>query len=216
MLEITDISPIGQQALNERHALIVGISINNSYFKEPALERLLIWATSLVESVYIMIPDEPSVFTLMALGYSKKKAEKEARLKSNNLENKCLAIANRLGLKNITIIRWATLTGSREYLAALAEIKYAYDNQPHLKRALRLTTSKVIAHALSRTPTNDEIDLGVMFLLQELAFICRSNFILKHEKIAYVYHKTMRVMKDVIEGHYYLFRPSNVGFITAE
>jgi tRNA-dependent cyclodipeptide synthase len=78
---------------------------------------------------------------------------------------------------------------------------------------IRSTTCDVISNSLSRKATESEIDTGAIFLLQELAFITRSALILGEEKIAYVYHKTMKILKEIIEGQHN-FKSSSVGFIT--
>ena len=214
-MEIKVCSCIGKDVIENGSPLIIGVSINNSYFKEGNLEKLLLWATKLTQSVFIMIPDEPAVYTLLALGYAKPKAEREARLKANSLQNKIMQIANRLELVGIRIIRWKDVVGTVAYLESLVEIKHAYDTDQCFRQAVRDTTQEVLSKNLSHVPNETEIDLGTIFLLQELAFICRSDVILKSTKIAYVYHKTMEVMKDIMVGRY-LFKSSSVGYITVE
>ena len=214
-MNIKEYSLVGTEVLTERKSIIIGISINNSYFKEPNLEKLISWACGTFESVYIMIPDQPTVHTLLALGRTKEKAEKEARLKANNLENKCLTIIERFKYTNIKIVRWGMVVENIAYVESLIDIKHAYDLDAYFKQAIRKATREVLVKNLSRVPTENEVDVGINFLLQELAFICRSPEILNKVKTAYVYHKTMLVMKDILEDKY-AFKPSCVGFITAE
>lgn len=215
MLHVKESSVIGQEVLNEQQSIIIGISINNSYFKEENLLRLISWGSTRAQSVAIMIPDLPAISTLMALGMPEDKARREARKKANNLENKCRAIIERLSLQDISIVRWESIVGNINYLQALIAIKEAYDQDDLFRIALRSTTEEVIAAHMHETPSASRIDTGVQFLLQELAFICRSPKIIRQEKVAYVYHHTMQVMKDIMEDKY-SFKAPSVGFITAE
>jgi len=213
-MEIKESSPAGMHALENEGAIIIGTSIRNSYFKEKNLEQLLLWANEKLRPVYFMIPDLPAVNTLMACGETKENAEREARLKANSLENKCKAIIARLGFTNITILRWRDLVGNLQYLEAIVEIKNAYAADSLFQGELRKTTVEVISQNGSHDPTDAEIDMGVVFLLEELAFISRSTLILEQEGTVYVYHKTMQVLKDTLEGRYAFQPDSGVGFLT--
>ncbi|MEI6022361.1 MAG: tRNA-dependent cyclodipeptide synthase [bacterium] len=213
-MQVKECSPVGIDVIQNKGAIIIGVSINNSYFKESNLTKIISWSATRASNVYIMIPDTPSVSTLIALGYEQNKAETLARLKSNSLENKCLFIIKELNLDNIKIIRWRDLIGRIEYVQAIGHIKYFYDNDLSFKDALRKTTSDVLKHNMSDVPSESQIDIGVVFLLQELAFICHADSILKEEKLGYLYHNTMDVLKGIIENRFSF--KTKIGFITAE
>ena len=217
-MEITETSFIDESPLEDRQlSLIIGISLNNSYFKYDNLKRLISWASCLERKVYIMIPDEPAVYTLLAFGYEEKEAIRIARLKSNALENKCLSIIKELNQEDfVRIIRWKDITDNQHYLQALSEIKEAYDTDTCFKDAIRRTTASVILSNLSEQPNEAQVEIGTTFLFQELAFISYSALILREKKIGYVYHRTMQVFKEIIECHYAFRSNQSVGFITAE
>jgi tRNA-dependent cyclodipeptide synthase len=215
-MKIAEFSIAGREALNEHKTIIVGMSVNNSYFNEENIKKLLLWARENSESIYVMIPDIPAVSTFLSLGYSNVDAERKARLKSNNLENKCKKIIEQLGIQDVIIIRWEDLMGSFQYLESIAAIKYAYGNDCSFKDALRSTTRNVLVHAGKAEITDELIDYGVLFLLQELAFITQSSRVLQQDKVAYVYHQTMDVLKNIISGRYTFLSDPNVGFVTVE
>jgi len=58
------------------------------------------------------------------------------------------------------------------------------------------------------------LDLGVNFLFQELALISNSANILARKEVAYLYHKTMPLFKNMLDGKYTTKVNSNVGFVT--
>ena len=213
-MEIHEYSPVGNEVAQGSQTLIIGVSINNSYFKAENLEKLIAWAAALAKSVYIMIPDEPAVFTLMALGKTQQDAERVARLKSNALENKCNDIIRRLDAQMVKVIRWRDIVPSTDYQQALVGIRQAYDSDMAFMDAILFATSNVLKNGGTVEPDLDAVTIGIEFLFQELAFITRANLVLGERKTAYVYHKTMEVLKDIIDGQYSFKADPSVGFLT--
>ncbi len=212
-MEIIESYPIGDKVISERQVIILGISINNSYFKTEKLRELILWATDKTSKVYIMIPDKPMVHTLVATGKSLQEAERIARLKANNLANKCELIKKEQGLADVNIVRWGYVEQSKDYWNTLADITRAYHVDHEFHDALARTTTEVLAN-------NDQyegmltLEEGVQFILQELAFITAANRILGQEKTGYVYHKTMKVMKEIFESKYSFKPDPGTGFLT--
>nr|VFK04257.1 MAG: tRNA-dependent cyclodipeptide synthase [Candidatus Kentron sp. H]VFK04532.1 MAG: tRNA-dependent cyclodipeptide synthase [Candidatus Kentron sp. H]VFK07807.1 MAG: tRNA-dependent cyclodipeptide synthase [Candidatus Kentron sp. H] len=64
---------------------VLGISPYNSYFSEHNIKILLEWGWDHFSSLSLLIPDEASQYTLMALGYDEAKAKK----KSADSTSKC-------------------------------------------------------------------------------------------------------------------------------
>jgi cyclo(L-tyrosyl-L-tyrosyl) synthase len=236
-MNIKEYSPIGEAVLSggvENNALIIGISLYNSYFTEQNIEKIFLWATSLVSRVFIMIPDEPMVHTLVSLGKKEVYAQRVARLRANNLENKCRKIIGKNNLNNfmnntvsslqlhqksqIQIIRWKRVVNNDQYQSALVEISTAYKQDTDFKKCVNEITCAVFQN-WNKIPTPETLARGVRFLLEELAFIMHSNQILdlhENDKIAYVYHHTMPVLQNIIGGKYIFKSHSSFGFITAE
>ena len=163
-----------------------------------------------------MIPDEPAQHTFMAIGYEEKKAENKARLKSNNIQNRCIEILKNYQIANVSIIRWKDIVGNVNYQNSLSEIEKAYQTDISFQEALRSTTSEVLFNSLKKMPQESNIDIGINFLLKELAFICYANSILNEERIAYIYHNTMVVMKNIFDGRYSFKASPGNGFLTVE
>lgn len=215
-MEIKKSSPVGSEVAEGGHAIVVGISINNSYFKTENLEKLIVWASTHAKSVYLMIPDEPAVYTLIALGKKQEEARRIARRKSNALENKCRSIVNRLDLHSVKIIRWADIDPAEQYKNNLHAIYRAYCTDAAFGEIILATTLAVLRNGGIEKPELSAGVTGIQFLLQELAFITQANHILGEEKVAYVYHHTMDVLKNIIEGQYSFKADLGVGFITVE
>ncbi len=207
-------SSISEDVIHSKDiSLIIGISINNSYFKEGNIKKLLMWASLYSSSIYIMIPDEPMVHTLIACGNSKEKSERISRLKANSLENKCSRLIKELSLRCVTIIRWDYLINNKEYLNTFSQINKAYEQDISFNNAIRKATIEVLKNNSILEITIENINIGVEFFLKELAFITYSNLILKVKDTAYVYHKTTEILRDIIYKNYYFHSNSNVDFI---
>lgn len=213
-MKIIETSKVGEEVLSNKGALVIGISICNSYFSEENLKRIIVWADKEgFSSAYIMIPDEPAVHTLMAVrGYAEGKAKRKSRLQSNALENKSSAILNEVRSGRFQVLRWNLLNTHPVYAEALQKMRSAYMYDQVFKDAIQQETRKVF----EQPPIDSQIGTAVEFLFKELAFICYSSKILNEPATAYLYHKTMPVMKEIMAGEHSFKALPNVGFITAE
>ena len=72
-MEIKEFS-VGVQ-MQKTPSIVLGVSINNSLFtNNEYLIKILMWASLFSKNIYIMIPDEPAMHTLRAIGYEEKKS----------------------------------------------------------------------------------------------------------------------------------------------
>lgn len=191
-------------------AIIIGCSINNSYFKEENIGKLIDWACDHSLSTYIMIPDEPMVHTLMAFGYAEVEARRKVRLKTNALRNLCHRV---IGDRCVRVITWSDVIPSLQYLVGLGQIIALFNQDENFKKEMYKMTNEVIV-ANGAVPSTEALNHGVQFLIKELAFITHSDLILNEDKTIYVYHKTMELLKDMLLGKYLLDIGSNVNFLT--
>ncbi len=210
-MNITEISPLGEQTIKNEGTAILGISVENSYFNEKNLRALIAWAEINFSKIYIMIPDEPAIYTMMAKGYSKTKASTKARLKANALENMCHKITY-LWTTEVEIICWNSIQQNIAYKMSLAKVQTLYEFDTTFNQMVRSTTKEVLTKN-SNEVLEESIDLGINFLFQELAFISNARQILGESLISYVYHKTMPVLQYVLDRHHVL-QNLEVGCIT--
>ena len=138
-------SPLGEKVLAEKTAVLLGLSIRNSYFKEENLQELISWAQNSVAQVFIMLPDVPAISTLRSLGYDENKAKATAMLACNNLENKCRRIMESLGAtENVRIIRWKDQEGNKAYETMWENLTKLYEKETDFRSDVRETTMGVI------------------------------------------------------------------------
>ena len=212
-MQIKTISPIGEQVLSGGHAIILGVSLYNSYFKDENLQKLIMWASGYSTKIYIMIPDTPSIHTRVACGKTPAEARRDTHAKAQNLEIRCKRIMQMLGV-SAEIIRWSILENNKMYADALANNKQLYEYKQVFRNEARETTRQVLQDKQASVPESS-IDIGVRFLLEELSFIGYSPGILGVEKTAYVYHRPTHILHNMIDGVYGK-QFSSVGYIVAE
>jgi tRNA-dependent cyclodipeptide synthase len=217
-MKVIDTSPIGMQVLQKGKPLIIGVSLSNSYFTKENLQKILSWAGTISQEIYIMIPDKPAVFTMRARGKSEKDAISLARRETKKLMSVCNEVIHSSGLDDVTFVTWEHLETNSYYLESLSEIEHEYGSSPEFAEAIRAATLPVISlvRGRQRVPTEEELELGVQFLLKELAFISEASMILSQGKVAYVYHQTMHIFKEILEGEYSFRASTGVGYITVE
>ncbi len=208
-------SKVGKEALEEKEGALIGLSIRNSYFKDENIHALISWANNNFKHVAIMCPDVPAIHTLMSLGYPENKARQKAMLACNNLQNKCERIAKELGVP-IRFIRWNDIENDQRYISIYDALKDLHKNDAEFHRDARETTKEVIDHHRTALPIEEAIDIGIEFFLKEMAFILNAADILGIPKTAYLYHKEMPVLENLLNGKYQFTPPANTGYVICE
>ncbi len=209
---------IGQRVLRTNGMVIVGLSIGNSYYNKKNIEALLGFLGQYASNIELFIPEGPAQHTYRALGYNEIEATRKCRLNANTIRNHYSEILARSSdLENETNeIDWeCKVACDPEYLKRLKEIELLYDLHLDFYRDVRQATSEVLAHKRREAPiSEDSIDIGVKFLLEELAFLLAAPKIFDSTNIAYVYHKDWGIFEKLIEGCYGSgFSDSGIGFI---
>lgn len=216
-MKIITSSKAGKEALENHDSALIGLSIRNSYFKEENLKELIKWADENFNRVFVMIPDIPAIETLKSLGYSENRARQKAQLASNNLENKCISIIEEYGIEDkCKMIRWRDLSNNETYNNSFKNLKELYNVDENFKKDVRDTTDAVIEFHGSELPKEKAIDIGIGFLLQELAFILDSANILGVNRCAYVYHRSLPVHEYMLSGKYKYTLDEKSGYIICE
>ncbi|MCL5407244.1 MAG: tRNA-dependent cyclodipeptide synthase [Patescibacteria group bacterium] len=216
-MKIISQSSAGKESIENHDSALIGLSIRNSYFKEDNLKELIKWADENFANVFIMIPDIPAVDTLKSLGYNENRARQKAQLASNNLENKCISIIEEFGIEDKSkIIRWEDVINNPEYTSSYKKLCDLYELDQNFKQDVRDSTNAVIEFHGSDLPSEKAINIGVGFLLKELAFISESAKILGVKKCAYIYHRPMSVYENLISGKYNIKTHENSGYIICE
>ncbi|MEM1168125.1 MAG: tRNA-dependent cyclodipeptide synthase [Cyanobacteria bacterium P01_H01_bin.35] len=201
---ITKVYPITSncQLLYERgeHA-VLGISPFNSFFSEKNIAILSKWAMNNFKSFNLFIPDEPYVYTLIALGYDEVKATKKAKRQANYLINKCLRALTGLDLSRNEveelIIDFRYLNKNTNYLSALQFYEDKYANDSEFRRNCLETSKQVVE---TQTDISDyQLEIAVKYLLAELPLFFNSASVLGKKEAVFCYRNCSLFIQTLFE-----------------
>ena len=209
---------IGYDIAAQKGVAVVGMSPGNGYFKRDKIDELLKYCASVFREVKIMIADRPSVHTYLAEGYPPEQAERKARLNGNTLQNHSRDSIGAISTGNVELIEWQSLIDvNPAYRQELRSIEDMYAKNDAFRREARETTRSVLEGKLKHgTPIEDAVDEGIIYLLDELAFLSASPKIFGADRIAYVYHHRWKIYEDLIGGNFGGRRRNDLGFVIVE
>jgi len=208
---------VGKQVIKENGKVIVGISINNSYFNEKTISSLLNYLIPKHNRICTFIPDEPSKWTYQGLGYSMEESTRKVRLNTNRLQR--WVDQNTKNVDHYYRIDWKNKIESHDaFQDSKNKIMTMYEENKEFRQYVQETTKEVLQNKQKDNITlNDGITIAAQFLLSELAFLWRAHEILeidRNEKIAYIYHRKWPVFEKFVNGDFFNGKPiENLGFI---
>jgi len=206
----------GYTTLKEKGLVIVWMSVGNSYFKKEIIQNLIEFSVDNFSQVKLLAPFEPAKHTYQALGYEERTARKKARLNSNRLKNHMFKAIEGLPeqkKKKIQIVDWdIDVANQKPYLKALKEIVKLYKENSSFNKDAKDTTSKVLKQK-HKEVSEEAIDKGVEYLLEELAFIIASPELFNVKRTAYVYHRKWLIYEKLVNGRYDPKIRESLGFL---
>lgn len=182
--------------------MVVGISPFNSYFSLNNIATLSNWAAHHFESFSLFIPDEPSIYTLMALGYSEAKATQKSKRQANYLRNKC---SRALGSLHFSpqeaaelILDFGKLKQNEHYSLALKFYKEKYNNDIEFRKNC-LETSRVVVGNQTEQISSDCLEIAVKYLLAEMPLFFNSANILKKKEAIFCYRNCVSLIRTIFK-----------------
>ena len=173
---------------------ILGMSPWNSYFKADTISSLIEEVQERFEWFRIMIPDHPAEYTYRAKWELKYKAK--ARLKWNAIKNKVDAL---LGDNPKNTLNWKEEINTHP--AYFREIKWViklYRSNEAFKLAMESATREVLqGWGVDKEISEQQIKIGVKFLISELAFLSAAKEIIGGD-VTYIYHRPWPIFTDFI------------------
>ncbi|MCF7872216.1 tRNA-dependent cyclodipeptide synthase [Candidatus Woesearchaeota archaeon] len=187
-----------EKLVKEQETLIIGISIENSYYNKENIETIITQTKDKYKTIKIMIPDKPMIHTYTGMGYTKQKAQKKARKKGNYLKNKIKEIIQNKNINNIEIINWETdIETKQEYKQNYKKIIRLYKTNKQFQQDINNTTKEVIQNKTK----SDNYKKATPFILKEIAYITASQEI-NEEKTTYTYHKNWPIYENILQKKY--------------
>lgn len=186
---------------------IIGMSPGNSYFKDEEITYLLKTSIERFGRVAILIADIPAISTYIALGYTENRARRDKAIpKGNALKNRVRKVMKQLGYADelVKIIDWEKEIQSNDgYLKEYQKIEQLYKANTNFRKSANSTTQTVLESAGKQIENLEKAtEIGVHYLLSELAFLNFAPSFFCVNKAIYIYHKNWPVFEDYISGKF--------------
>ncbi len=205
------------RALTARSHAVLGISPFNSYFSEARITALAAWGIETFESVHLFVPDEPSAYTLEALGYPPAKAARKARRQANYLHNKIRRALTTLGASpgdiDEMVVNSERLDKNPQYCSKLEECVQLFEQDPDFRKGCIASSYWVLeSQANAETFGDGSLRIAANYLLAEMPLFVDSVGILQQEASVFCYHQCIPFLQDLYRGRYQLRVSANQGF----
>lgn len=191
-----DIIPLTEscfRAFEKKEHICFGISPFNSLFSQGYLEALVRFAQEHFKSFHFFLPDEPTIYTLEALGYEPDKARKKMKKQINWLRNKIEKAFEVRGVKTSDhLLDWSALEKNKRFTDELDQVYQLFDSNEEF-RNLCLESSRWVLQNKMEEDRIDEACLlsAVKYFLSEIPLFSATNKIAGYENSLFCYHQSI-------------------------
>jgi cyclo(L-tyrosyl-L-tyrosyl) synthase len=208
-----------RRLLEKRRHVLIGVSPFNSYFSEATLQELAAWGRENFEAMHLFIPDFPTTYTLLALGYSSKDANWKARRQARYVINKTQRALEAAGFSRENaadnVLTWEKVAANARYQALLKEASEVYESDPAFRKDCQdvawWVLEKRVGTATARTDVN--LELAAKYLLSEMPLLVDTPGILEKESSLFAYHQCPALLDRLYRGQYCLRPSDDQGFV---
>ena len=199
--------------------IVLGISPFNSYFSEQLIYEIADWASVAGSDYYLYIPDGPTIFTLLAMGYEENKARRKARRQNNYLENKIYRALGRLGQTDEEIARRMLnskrLDTDSVYQDILAQVHDLWRKDESFKQGCIDTAQWVLLSQGKQQNAWDKaaLELAARYFLAELPLFLRSPEVINSRSAIFCYHQCPGFVRTLYKQGGYGLLHDQQGFV---
>ena len=181
----------------------IGISPFNSLFSEDYIGDLIKWAKENFQTFHLFLPDEPTFYTLEALGYEPSECRKKMKKQLNwlrNKINKALAANGLDSSKDIYLLDWNFLSANKTFNDELDKVYQLFDACPEF-RSLCLEASRWVLQSRGDETliTEQSLLIAVKYFLSEIPLFSSTNKIVGKETSLFCYHQSIKFHEKLYE-----------------
>lgn len=190
--------------------IVFGVSPFNPYFssKDPdALPKLISYGLQNYKTVRLYVPDEPSAYSKIAMGYDEERAKKSAEHQYKKyLKGKILeaCIKNGLSLKEAEamIVDSAFLSNNEIYNNLHQKVVDLFNADEDFAQSVREASWDCYLKAKTEYPTmgdmpKEKLDTAAQYLLAETPLFFKSAEILGTKDSVFAYHQLVDYQKKI-------------------
>jgi tRNA-dependent cyclodipeptide synthase len=206
---------LGFQILREQGPGLIPLCPLNGHFTRETIRELVQISCEVFSRTYFFIPDSPTVHTLLARGKSLDEAKKKAKQQSKQLLRRTEAALSEFGTRGgrAQLLDWdRDIARQPVYRDELKRVVRLFEQSEDFRTTVEQETDLVLQSGVGKSPSEEQIRLGVPYVWEELAFLASVHRILDVERIGYVYHKAW-FLTDVIDGRFDGQHLNHLGFV---
>lgn len=200
---------------------ILGISPFNSRFSVDYIQILYQCSIKHFKNICFYIPDEPAVYSFLALSYENNIAKKRVKRQCNYLKNKIFRALGELGLSrndvSEKILTHSFLKLNKDY-TTMKDIVYSLYLNNHSFRSGCLETTMQSFNSQKQyvNPPIDFAQIAVNYFLLELPVFINGSKILNVDSCNFCYHSCPNLLEKMFLNDKYNIIRSNNSFIKIE
>ncbi|GMH42908.1 hypothetical protein BSKO_10830 [Bryopsis sp. KO-2023] len=180
----------------------VALSDRNSYFTRKNIAAGLQFILATLSDGWTIrpfVPQGPTVWTYLALGYSQGEAVRSAKRQSTNLRR--LSRNGAGGDARYRDCQWDDLTGgdnSPLFRAAVERLDKAYETNAAFRKDVQELTRTALQGRGAES--SEAVAVGYRYVIEEFACMTILQEVLGVEEMAWVYHKPVGLVDRLFEG----------------
>ena len=190
----------GIEILERGGNLLVAICLNNGHYNRSNIHKLLNFISTFSGKVFVFFTDGPAVHNYVAYGRPLDWAFRESRKQHNRLKNACISSINQINsLKksdfSVEFVEWEGICSNRAYQTQFAYFRSLYDSRGRFHDDLSAETQKYLVKSGKCSDPAVVINVGVKYIIEELAFLCMFQEFISAGSLApvqndftYIYH----------------------------
>jgi cyclo(L-tyrosyl-L-tyrosyl) synthase len=214
-LTITPLTENCIASFEAREHICIGISPFNSLFSEQYIGSLVKWSLEHFKSFHLFIPDEPTFYTLQALGYSELECRRKMKKQLNWLRNKLNKALEANGVNKTAqhILDWEILSKNKIFREQLDEVYALFDADQAFRDECVRASRWVLQNKMDEKDITDKILLkAVKYFLSEIPLFAATNEIVGTRTSLFCYHQSIAFHEALYQGKLTLRSATGQGY----
>jgi cyclo(L-tyrosyl-L-tyrosyl) synthase len=194
MINVTPLTESCYDISRKKEHACIGISPFNSLFTEDYISSLIKWSLENFENFHLFIPDEPTFYTLEALGYDANDCRRKMKKQLNWLKNKIdkALEANDVRSKESHVLNWETLSSNPIFKRELDKSFGLFDSNEQFRKECILSSRWVLQNKIEEKDITDtKLLKAVKYFLSEIPLFAATNDIVGTKTSLFCYHQSI-------------------------
>ena len=210
MINISPLTTSCAKSFQNKEHICFGISPFNSLFTQEYLESLVAYGSLNFKSFHFFLPDEPTIYTLEAMGYGSDEARKKMKKQINWLRNKIQkALETRHLALETHLLDWKYLISKESFRQELDEVYGLFDSNEEFRKSCLESSRWVLKNKIEETLITDKtLFLAVKYFLSEIPLFACTNKIVGTDSSLFCYHQAI-IFHDQLYANHLAYKSSS-------